>query len=72
MADHSAPFPLRVAAVLPYVLPVLFGAVAMFLADEFGDANPVFAIVIAVILGRIVAWPLVRILEAMADRQDRV
>lgn len=54
----------RIAAALPYVLPVLGGGCGAFLADAMGDANPV----IGIAGGAIVGWGLAAAIVRLLDR----
>ena len=54
----------RIAAALPFVLPVLGGGSGAFLADAMGDFNPV----IAVAGGAIAGWALAAVLVRLLDR----
>lgn len=69
MADPSTPLPNRIAAVLPYALPVLGGTVGVFYVNSTAHGNPLFGVV----FGALIGWGLARILakplDAMADRQ---
>ena len=69
MADNPEPLIQKVATWLPFVLPVLGGAVGITYVNLSAHANPFIWIALGVVAGRVLAHFAVKPLESMADRQ---
>ncbi|WP_371224288.1 hypothetical protein [Roseovarius sp. 2305UL8-3] len=67
----ASPIPLasKIAAVLPYALPVLGGTIGIFYVNATPNASPVLWIATGALLGGVLARFLVKPLESFAAKQ---
>ncbi len=67
--DHPTPMVSKIAAVLPYALPVLGGTIGIFYVNSTANASPVLWIAFGALMGGVVARFLVRPLEKKGAQQ---
>ena len=69
MADHSTPMASKVAAAIPYALPVLGGTVGIFYVNSTAHGSPIAGIVLGALIGWGLAFVLAKPLRALGEQQ---
>ncbi|SLN13559.1 hypothetical protein PEL8287_00535 [Roseovarius litorisediminis] len=70
MANAPQPLARRIAAVLPFALPVLGGMVGIFHVNTTAHGNPLIGVVLGALAGWALAFLIVKVLENRSFGRD--